>query len=290
VVASVSKGGSAEVVRPPPSAAYFRLTRVFLKGEGKGKKAKVTGEPLPDGTVPDRWDVGQFSPAAILQTFGPDKYRVDWFEADDTRLGSRTFAVATPTQAGSARIAPRPAARTRSRARDEDLEPDDEPRRAREPDSISFREWMAMQAEERREAERREERADERRRQEAAVAQQRDREFMAMVLGTLQQQRATPVESNDLLRRELSLELRQHFNRLREELGGEEPDDGPDEPASIEGVGQAILGELESRAPHLVSELLPQVGEWLKTKGFVPSAELQQALAQRTANGRAGQS
>jgi hypothetical protein len=284
VDARAKKGPPSEVVSPPPNATFFRLLRVVGKGE-KGKKAKCYGAPLPDGTVPDRWDVSEFSPAAILATFGPDKYRVDWYEADGTRVSGRIFTLAAPAQPSAARIAP--ARSRRRRERDEDLEPEDEPRRGRESESMSLREFLAIQAEDRREAERREERADQRRRDEAAAAQQRDREFMATVLGALVQQRSAPAESSDLLRRELTLELRQGMARLREELAGEEPDDpDPEEPPSIEGVGQAILGELESRAPHLVSELLPQVGEWLKTKGFVPSLELQQALAQRTANGR----
>jgi hypothetical protein len=289
VDARAKKGPPSEVVSPPPNATFFRLLRVVGKGE-KGKKAKCYGAPLPDGTVPDRWDVSEFSPAAILATFGPDKYRVDWYEADGTRVSGRIFTLAAPAQPSAARIAP--ARSRRRRERDEDLEPEDEPRRGRESESMSLREFLAIQAEDRREAERREERADQRRRDEAAAAQQRDREFMAMVLGTLQQQRATPVESNDLLRREISLELRQGLAALRNEIAGQEPEgDDPDEPPSIEGVGQAVLGELEARAPHLVGELIPQVAAWLKDRGFIPSPEVQQAIAARAGqNGRAGQS
>jgi hypothetical protein len=282
-------------LKPPPTAVTFALLR--LEGfREKGKRAKVVGPPLPDGSVPDRWNVSEFSPANILAAFGPDLYRVDWYDAAGKRISGHRFRVAEPAETSPAKIEkPR---RGRTRSRDED---DDEPRERDRggSDSISFRELLAMQAEDRREADRREERADQRRREEAAAAQQRDREFMATMVGALVQTRTQPAAEGDLLRRELQLEIRRGIQELREEIdSGEDPDpdDTRDPPADVEEglarVGSAILGELEERAPHLVNELIPQVGEWLKSKGFAPSQELADQIARRTANGRghAGQS
>jgi hypothetical protein len=282
----------------PPNAVTFGLVRMLGTGD-RGKPGKVTGEPLEDGTVPERWAVSEFSPKNVLAAFGPDHYRVDWYASDGKRISGQTFRVAHPAPKGAKIETPgrgRPSA-----ARRRADESDDEARgaSAASGDSMSFREFLAMQQEMRRDEERREERNDERRRQEAAAAQQRDREFMATVMGALMQTREQPAASSDLIRRELSLEIRQGMQRLREELGNLEPEEPEDErePAEDLGegmarVGSAVLGELEQRAPHLVNELIPQVAEWLKQKGFVPSPEVQGRLQRTVTNGRgnAGQS
>lgn len=288
-------------VRPPPTAVTFGLVRMLHKGD-KGKPGKVIGDPLPDGTVPDRWAVSEFSTQRVLEVFGPDHYRVDWYDSAGARIAGKTFRVAHPAAKG-AKIerASRGRPSTSRRRDDDEDDPDDaEPRgRARNGESISLRELLTMQAEQRRDEERRQDRADERWRLQAEAAQQRDREFMAHILGALVQTRTQPEASSDLLRRELSLEIRQGMQRMREELGNveiEEPDDR-DPPADVgEGmarVGSALLGELEERAPQLINELIPNVAEWLKQKGFTPSADIAAQMTGRAApNGRghAGQS
>jgi hypothetical protein len=294
-VAVLSSGS----LKPPAQAVVFGLMRL-LGPDDRGKRSKVTGEPLEDGTVPDRWAVAEFSPQRVLDTFGPDHYRVDWYGPDGKRIKGQTFRVAHPPAKGAALDQPRRGRPSRAgasaRRRDED---DDEPRdRGAPPEHLTFREFLAMQAEQRREDDARRRDEDQRRRDEAAAAQQRDREFMATILGALVQTRQQPEVSSDLLRRELSLQIRQEMQHLREDLAGnepDEPDDTRDPPEDVgEGVarvGSAILGELEARAPHLVNELIPEVAAWIKSKGFVPSPEVQAQLA-RQANGRghAGQS
>jgi hypothetical protein len=276
-VGALSKAAAGLIV-PPPTAVSFGLVRLLTRND-KGKRAKVLGEPQADGHVPERWPVAEFDTAKILEAFGPDNYRVDWYDNSGKRIKGQTFVVAH-APSGGARIDKPRRGRTPARAERGD---DEEPReRGRDPDAISFRELLMMQAEDRKEQERREERADQRRREEGERAQQRDREFMATVMGALMQTRAAPDQGADLLRRELSLEIRQGMAQLRTELGGNEPEEEPDdpnEPPSLEGVGAAILGELEARAPHLVGELLPEVGKWLQSKGFAPSADLQAQLA-----------
>jgi hypothetical protein len=291
----------ARVIKPPATAITFGLIRILGPGD-KGKRSKVVGPPLEDGTVPDRWAISEFSPQAILAAFGPDQYRADWFDGQGKRISGKVFRVANPPATGGAKIeSPRRGRPPSSRREVEEGEPERERDRGRgDPDHISFRELLAMQAEDRRERERAEERADTRRREEAAAQQQRDREFMATMVGALMQTRQQPAAEGDLLRRELQLEIRQGMSRIREELDGREPEEDPDPEdlpqdlgEGMQRVGAAILGELESRAPHLVGELIPQVADWLQKRGFTPSQQLQDQMNARTPlNGRrdAGQS
>jgi hypothetical protein len=290
VGASVSRA-----LKAPPTAVTWGLVRIFEKGE-RGK-TKVQGEPLPDGTVPDRWAAAEFSASRVLELFGPHKYRVDWYDATGKRITGMTFSVANPPATG-ARLQKgdrgRPA-RSRAPREDEDDYEDDDRRRApaASGEGFSFREYLAMQAELRRDAEAREERNEQRRREEMALQQTRDREFMGMIIGTLQQTRAQPAEASDLMRRELSLQIRQEMHELRTQLGELEPEEEPGEPPAdleegVSRVGAALLGELEQRAPNLVNELIPAVGDWLKAKGYIPGPDVQAQLAATVARGRNG--
>lgn len=285
MAASVSRA-----LKAPATAVTWSLKRVIPKGQ-RGK-AKVEGEPLADGSVPDRWAVSEFSTQSVLEQFGPDIYVVSWFDATGKRISGQTFTVAHPPAHG-ARLRKGPRAPSRDE-REDDREERREPRGSSGGDSFSFKEFLAMQEQTRRESEAKEERADARRREEALAAQTRDREFMGMVFGMMQQTRSDPAVASDLLRRELKLEIRQEMHALRNQLGELEPDEPEpgDPPADLEEgvsrVGAALLGELEQRAPHLVNELIPQVAAWLKSKGYTPSEEVQTQIAAGVVRGRNG--
>jgi hypothetical protein len=296
---SRNRHASSTIVVPPEAHhwAIDRLTTEEKNGKKFARRTGMTSDPLSDGTVPRSWPASEFSPARVLEHWGPGKYRVEFFDMKGEMLTgtARVFDVATPKPAAG------PALRKtkHAQAREPVFEDDDDPPARRRGggggDSLSVSELIMLQREDRAAQEAREERLAERARQDAVAQQQRDREFMGMVMATMQQSRAPVEASSDLLRRELALEIKEGLSRIRRDLDDREPDDPDPEdetpPKDLDEagtrIGMRLLSELEQRAPDLIEEAIPRIADYLKTKGFKPSAELEAAMAQKPTNGRA---
>jgi hypothetical protein len=276
--------------RPPTDAkafVIFSISRGERTGGSKGGiRRRMTGPALEDGTVPDIWPISEFSTQKVLEMWGPGHYRVDFYDADDNLMRGQgyLFDVATPPSRG----------RTDRKLRPPPAETADLPiGAAAAPQGLGVLELIAMLRAEREDADRR-----------AQAQADRDRAHQTQqleILMRLLDSRAQPAADPELLRQQLQLSvdrgmlgIRQElFQRQREDAENEEPDepDDTEPPATIEEaasrIGVSFFSEIERNAPHLLRELVPSVVEWLKPKGFTPSAALQQQIAQtlRARNG-----
>lgn len=300
-----AKKPRGNTIQIPANATHWMLWRLALekspKGGQHGRRYKCTGEPGPDGAVPDSWPIAEFSTAKVLQIFGADKYRVDFYNLEGDRVGGQHFEVADPkTSAAGPRLRKPRAADT------ETLDATASPAAAAGTAAMSAWDIMAMM-------DRRDQAVQQREREMSERAMQRDREFFAamqaqtaQVLGQLMATSRASAPDGDLLRRELALSIREGLATIRrdvaEQLGtvAPEDEDEPEDPPKDlneagERIGIKLLEEIQHRAPNLLDEIIPAVGAWLQTKGFKPSAELQREIAERErlragANGRpAGQ-
>jgi hypothetical protein len=280
-------------VSPPADATHFSLWRTYLEKGGDGKThgrngKRVTGEPLSDGTVPDSWPVAEFSMTLILETFGPARYRVEWYGQDGERITpGATFEVAQPTKkaAAGARLGARK--RVRSPEPDDD-DPDDEPRaRGRAaPSGFGVLEMMAMMREERTAAAVQAQQQAERDRQFFMQMQAQQTSMLTAIMG-----RPVPAGApDDLVRREIAVGIREAEQRLRAEMGeieDEPEDDAPpaDMQEAIERMGIGLVEHITGQAPEFAQKMIGIFGSLAERAGVQPSAETQARIAAAVAAG-----
>jgi hypothetical protein len=291
-------------MQPPSGATHWTLWRVRSKHNASGNpggRDKCKGEPGEDGQVPDMWPVADFSTALVLDRWGDGKYRVDWYDQAGALMKgqSQIFEVATPA---SKKPPQRPKARSRGGAvaAAAELFEEREETRAAAPQiaaggGIGVLEMLTLLRAEREDAREREQQANDRNMQFMMQMQAQQTQLLTTLIG--RPGGGSSAEESALLRRELEQTMREQMFAFRQELaangggGGDDPDDDPDDPpANLEEagdrIGMAILADLEQRAPHLLQEMIPQVINFLKSKGFTPSADVQ-ARAAVAANGHA---
>lgn len=290
---SLRRKPKGNAVQIPPDATHWMLWRLANEkrtGSGHhGRRSRCTGEPLSDGSVPDSWPVSEFSTARVLQTFGPGKYQVDFYNTEGERLAGQHFEVADPkSKAAGPRLRRAPPG-----AEPAAIDPVEAPTGAASNGSMSAWDIMAMM-------DRRDQAVQQREREMSERAMQRDREFFATMQAQTAQMmgqlmatsRASAPADGDLLRRELALSIREGLATIRrdvsEQLGtmAPEDDDEPEDPPrdineAGERIGIKLLEEIQARAPNLLDEIIPAVGGWLQTRGFVPSSDLQREIADR---------
>lgn len=267
--------------RPPADAHHWmcwKFSEVTTPGMDlrRVKKLKMTMPPLEDGSIPDSWPISEFSTKRLLACWGDGKYQVEWYEESGKRIRMTVYEVAEP----------RPEAGPKLRARkpmpaidDDDDAPPLERLRRSGGQSMSLMDYLMLQRQDQAAAQEREERLSQRHREEAAAAQQRDREFMGAIIATLKQPAQTGAPDADLLRREMALAIREGLHTIRKDVSEqlaqipsgddeEEEDDKPpkDLEEATERIGQQLLATIETRAPHLVEELVPRVTDWLKAR------------------------
>ena len=281
--------------KPPADAKAFVIFRVGTAKHDNSKggtRTRMKGPPLDDGTVPDIWPIGEFSTQRVLAMWGPGHYRVDFYDGDDNLMRGQgyLFDVATPLKKNRSDRKLRP-------------ETDDGPAEpqalaAAAAGGLGLLDVLTLLREGQRDADRRADAQAERDRQFFAAQQQSQTALLTVLLGN-----RSPSVDPDVLRREMNLSVAQGmlgirqelFQRQRQEAEEDEPDDPDpgDPPADLEEaasrIGLAFFQEIEQNAPHLLRELVPTVVEWLKPRGFQPSATLQQQIAQtlRQRNGTA---
>jgi hypothetical protein len=279
--------------RPPTDAkafVIFSVSRGERAGGGKGGiRRRMTGPALEDGTVPDIWPISEFSTQKVLEMWGPGHYRVDFYDADDNLMRGQGYLFDVATPPGRSR--------TDRKLRPPPPDAPDIPiGAAAGPQGLGVLELITMLRAEREDADRRAQAQADRDR----AHQTQQLEIMMRLLESRAQ--PTPAADPELLRQQLQLSvdrgmlgIRQElFHRQREDAENEEPDDEPDTepPATIEEaasrIGVSFFSEIERNAPHLLRELVPTVVEWLKPRGFTPSATLQEQIA-RTLRARNGQ-
>lgn len=283
-------------LKPPAEAVAFVVFRVTTRhdstGGHGGKRIRMKGPPLDDGTVPDMWPVSEFSSQRVLEMWGPGRYKVDFYDGEDNLMRGQghLFDVAHPVGK-----APRSDRRLRP-ARPETSEQGSAPLAAPAAGGIGVLDLLTLMRAEREDADRRAEAAADRDRAFYAAQQAQQTQLLTTILGN----RSSQVDP-DQLRRELQLSvdrgmlgIRQEiFQRQREADDNEEPEDPDpeDPPADLEEaasrIGMSFFGEIERNAPHLLRELVPTFVEWLKPRGFTPSAQLQQQI-QATLRARNG--
>jgi hypothetical protein len=288
----------------PPDASHWCLEKHTVEERASRgpddparivrRTQKMTSDPLPDGTVPNSWPAAEFSPSRVRDVWGAGKYRVRFYDTTGEPIAgtSRLFEVADP-------VAPGPKLRPKKGQPVDDVDEDEPSRTRRRPsggESLTLAELLMMQREDRAAQDAREERLAERLRQEALIQQQRDREFMGMIVATMKSGAEPAAASSDLMRRELQLTINEGLAQIRREVRSYEPEDEPDDPDAEPPkdldeagtrIGMRLLQELEERAPNLVEEAIPRIAEFLKSKGFKPSAELENAMNGPKPNGRA---
>lgn len=276
--------------KPPTEAVAFVVFRIGVKnspgGHHGGTRVRCKGPPLSDGTVPDMWPISEWSTQRVLEMWGPGRYKVDFYDGGDNlmRDEGHFFDVAHPptskTGRGDRRLRP---------PRLEAVE-DDEPTSAAASagKGFSFLEILTLMRGEREDADRRAEAAKERDREFYAAQQAQQTQLLTVLLGN----KGAGVDS-DLMRREMQLSIDRGMLGIRQQLFQEEREREPDEPERGDGteeppanleeagsrIGMAFFSEIERNAPHLLRELVPTVVEWLKPRGFQPSATLQQQIA-----------
>jgi hypothetical protein len=280
----------------PSGASHFTIRQIVKEGE-KTRMLKMQGPPDENsGEVPDSWPVSQFSTQAVLQMWGPGKYRVDWYQANGDRVPEthgESFDVAKPAKRPHRKLA---AARHEE---DEELPPP--PLRpatsaAAAPamgGQIGIMEMLTL--------------LDRAR----AEASERDRTFFLQ----MQQSQAQMIQalsgrgpgadssaSLELMRERMKLEMDQRMFELRREMLERQPDEDPDDDPSdlpppadmseaVERIGMSFLSQLEGAAPELVQKMVPRFLDMLRSQGLAPSAEMQARIAQAQngaahANGR----
>lgn len=272
--------------KPPPEAKAFVIYRVGTSktAHHSGQRIRMKGTPLTDGSVPDIWPVGEFSTQRVLEVWGPGRYKVEFYDGEDNLMKGQghLFDVAFPEGKE-----PRSDRKLRppKRERTEEDEPSAAPAAA---GGIGFLELLTLLRGEREEADRRAEAAKERDRDFYAAQQAQQTQLLTILLGN----RSSGPDAN-VLGQQMNLAIQQGmlgirqqlFAQQREDAENEEPEDPDpnDPPQDLEDagsrIGLAFFREIEHNAPHLLRELVPTVVEWLKPKGFQPSANLQQQIA-----------
>jgi len=280
----------------PASAATFSLELCYeeiVDGRPKKRRKRMKGEPNTKGEVPVAWPAHEFSVENVLQAFGPGRYRVDFYDATGEHVpdSGRIFEAAVPARPDGPRF------RKRRRELADDAA-DEAPARRRDANApITAMDLILMQQQQAAEREQREERLAERHRSEMVAQSERDRQFMIQFAQMLNGRAAGAPPDADLLRRELSLEIREGMSRVRRELRDLEPDEPDPDPGprdlddAQDRIGRKILAELEERAPDIMHEAVPALVGYLRTKGVRFSPELETAIAQqqqqRATNGKA---
>lgn len=274
---------------PPQGATHWGLFRQSIAKNpsgSHGRSERCYGEPQPDGHVPESWPVSDFSVPNILASFGSGKYRVEWYDAQSEHLTGRgrTFVVAEPKDPRADARLPR----ARSRARASRAVEDDAPELEGVPVGRDGRMGLLdvvqlMQARDER-ADRRAEAMLERQRQDAETARQRDRDFMTLLMqqsgaGAGGGARSQAIDI-DQLSRTMQLQIREQMLVLREDLGVQRQAEREAAGTEPEGdAGDRLLGvvvdELEEQVPDLLRKHLPDLVEFLKQKGYRPSATVQ---------------
>ncbi len=293
-------------IRPPSEATHwilFRTRNEKGKSGHHGRQERLTGPtPDSDGKVADMWPVSEFSTMQVLNIWGPGRYRAEWYTGAGEHmrgLGS-SFMVANPPDANEPRLA-HVRRRRRTESAIEAGEFEGVP--VRSEGSMGMLDVMTLRRAEREAAERRAELAAERARQESLDQRQRDREFMQQMMALVGQQQRTPGPAADVnaIARELNLSMREQMFALRQELGLQQLESARQEAEAgaagggsiedaVEGIGHALLDELEEQVPQVVREGLPDILNFFRSKGYQPSAEMEARLsALRTlANGAGG--
>lgn len=260
-------------VQAPSEATHWALYQAFAdskRNRGTRYARCKWPEPQNDGTVLELFPVQEYSPPLILQTWGPGKYRIDWFDASGTLLKgqSRTFTVANPRENEKLKRTHR---RRTSEPQDDDAGDDAAPTiagmRVGSDGRVGLIEVFAMITEARQEAAERADRAAALAREESQRAAERDRQFFAQIMGM---QRGGGAADVSTIVREMNLQIREQMLGIREELGLQrrEEDEEPDPPANLddalEQIGLGALSEIEQRAPGFIKENAPKFLEWVK--------------------------
>lgn len=274
------------IPKPPPNAHHWmawKAQEVINPGMDlrRVKKLKMNGPPREDGSVPDSWPVSEFSPKALLDTWGDGKYVVEWYEETGKRIRSTVYEVAKPAPPG-AKLRGRKPLRSAEELEDDEPEtrsPLERMRASGADGTMSIFDYLMLQREDAKAAAEREERLATRHREEALAAQERDRQFMGAIIATLKQPAAGGAADADLLRREMQLQIREGLHTIRKDIGqqleqltpdDEDPDDDDTPPKDLdeaaERIGQQLLGKLENVAPEVVEKIVPRVQDWLQTK------------------------
>jgi hypothetical protein len=280
---------------------------MYVDDQGKQKRKVMKTDPLADGTVPESWAASEFSESTVLESWGPGRYRVDFYDsAGDHITGGRVFEVAKPKK--GAALPKRGKRRVPTLAGDDDDGDDADGgrrRRAIRADApLTMMDFLAMQQQASNEAREREDRIADRARQEARDQREADRQFMTTILTATRGGEGGGAVSSDLLRREISLEMREGMSRMRRDLatdlqggrpGDDDNDDPEDPPKDINEAGNrivmSILSELENKAPEMLNEAIPTIVGWMRARGMMPSPQLQAEIdahrAAQNGHGRA---
>jgi len=290
----------------PPTAKTWTLFR-FQSEPRRNKETKrtypatvtrrMTGDVDDDGAVADRWPVSEFSVKAILDRWGPGRYRVDWYDNKEAKLGDWKFDVAEPAQRGA------------SRTLSEEPDAEGEAMLSRLPSTpMGWLLWTQSREEaaaRRRAEEAREER--QRLREEADERAQRDRDFLREVAGS--RALAAPAAAAPaadlsrelaLMKRELSIQLREQNLQLRSEFAQREAtlaaqaaaadDDNRPETATeaLNSAGVEIVEALGEGLADIGPDILGAVRKWLRKQGMADTPEALEALI-ATAQAQLGQ-
>jgi len=255
-------------VRPPPDATHWAIHRGDPGGRRGLRYTRLRWpEPEADGSLGELWPVEIFSPKLVLETWGPGKYRVDWYGADGAHMKglSRTFQVAKPRDDAA------PPKRRRARPAAADEPEADEPTLDGVPvgrdGRVGLLEVIAlMQQSEQRAADR----------AEAQRAREREESTRQMQMWTqlMGNMRGSAQPDFDTVGRQISLSIREQMMGIREELGmrrlEEAEEDRETEPEDLQGAldrfGLGMLGELEKEAPGWIRDNVPKFLEWMKTQ------------------------
>jgi len=293
--------------KAPHNAVFFdvwRLTRrEGTKEDGRRystwKQQRMTGGVGADGRVSDRWLIEELSPESILQRWGSGRFRVRYLGASGELVGAVDWELqATPGRQG------------------EPLKPGDAPAAAAAPDSPASRlrglagtldgagvvELMMLLSDARESATRQANIEADRR---AA----RDQQFFDRVLGQMTQHTQAPAAASAtapavdmarelaLIRRELTLTMREESARLRAEVLAELPEepDGPETfDQALQGAGVGLVEGVGAEVPSIVSAALARFKQYLQASGqpatpqaiaSVLDAIKQAAAAEADANG-----
>lgn len=273
----------------PESAVSWALWRIRHVAGPTRKRIprldRLKGDPLPDGSLPDTWPVGEWDVRLVQRAFGPGRYRVEFYDTAGSKVYGKTFDLVDPSSA-------RPAGPRLPRQRQPTMghvpeELTEDGAKTRRPDTISAWDMLTM-------LQQRESEVAERTRMQAVEDRQRDREFFAMVMNLVRPQEGgagARGDSIDMLRREMSLAVDKQMFGIRKDLQAaigpgqaSEPErDDDDGPETIEDgvsrIGLSLLREIEDRAPELIEEAIPRIAQWLQEKGFSPSPKLAAELA-----------